>query len=165
MEMHLVHQKDQDWVNSLKIIDATDTDNKILVIGLLFIANGTDPNPTIDKMNFDTLGHITNLNINDLVDLNNGFYHYLGSLTAPGCDETVNWVVIQNVLQITTTQLTNVVNWIDQEYTSGNARDAQPLNNRVIYESQNKFETYNYLSSGWYNSSILAILFILLAIY
>jgi carbonic anhydrase len=163
MEMHFVHQKDQDWVNSLKKLDAADTDNKLLVVGVLFNANSTDPNPIIDKMAFNSLGPITNLNLNDLIDLNSGFYHYLGSLTTPNCDETVNWVVLQNVPQISTTQLGYMVDWINQGYKNGNARDVKPLNNRVIYVSPNKFQTYDYLSGGFYRySSILALLLMIM---
>ena len=159
MEMHLVHQKDTDWVNSLKKIDAADTENTLLVIGVMFNANSTDDHPTIAKMDFKNLGPITNLNLNDFVDLNSGFYHYLGSLTTPGCNESVNWVVLQNVLKITKSQLEDMVKWIEEEYKNGNARDAKPLNNRVIYVSKNKFETFDFLSGKWHGYSfIIAVL-------
>ena len=28
----------------------------------------------------------------------NGYYHYDGSFTTPGCDEVVNWIVFKNPL-------------------------------------------------------------------
>jgi carbonic anhydrase len=164
MEMHLVHQKDTDWITTLKMVDSADLDNTLLVIGVMYNATSTDPNPYIDRLNFDTLGQMYNVNLNDFVDMNSGFYHYLGSLTTPGCNESVNWVVLQNVRVISKSQLTAMRDWIQEEYKNGNSRSIKPLNGRVIYSVPNKFTTINYLSGGWvsFGSFVFAIMMILL---
>jgi carbonic anhydrase len=166
MEMHYVHQKDTDWVNSLKKIDGSDTQNTLLVVGIMFNANTTDDHPTIAKMDFKNRGNITNLNLNDLVDLNSGFYHYLGSLTTPECNESVNWVVLQNVLKITKSQLADMVKWIEEEYKNGNARNTKPLNNRILYVSKKKVDTFDFTSSSkWYGYSCLVAILSLFLLY
>ena len=44
----------------------------------------------------------------DLVDMdNNGpaYYYYKGSLTTPGCNEVVNWIVMENTIAISEYQV------------------------------------------------------------
>jgi carbonic anhydrase len=163
MEIHLVHQKDVDWITALKKPDP-DSENTLLTIAVMFNANFSDPHPTITKMDFENLGPVNNVNINDLIDLNSGFYHYLGSVTTPDCLETVNWVVLQNTLQMSKLQLEAIVKWIEDKYKSGNARKTKELNNRQIWVSKNRFTTYNYLSGKMLRYSniflIITIIFI-----
>ncbi|CAG7683100.1 unnamed protein product [Allacma fusca] len=61
-------------------------------------------------------------------------YHYLGSLTTPGCVETVSWVVFEQHLYISTRQLEAFRSLIDSNGDSmqNNFRPTQPLNNRKI---------------------------------
>lgn len=58
------------------------------------------------------------------------FYHYKGSTTTPGCEETVNWFVLRTPLQITTTNLNRFKESINNN--TANNRAAQPLNNRTV---------------------------------
>jgi carbonic anhydrase len=162
MEMHFVHQKDQDWINSLTQIDTADSMNSLLVIGIMFNSGAIDPHPTIQKLDFENLRPFSNLNLNDLVDINSGFYHYLGSLTTPGCSETVNWVVLQNVLQITTAQAQAMARWVGGVYKNGNARMIQPLGNRTVWASRQKVQTVNFIAGEWYGFSKYFLLLLLI---
>ncbi len=62
-------------------------------------------------------------------------YHYYGSFPYPGCDEIIIWLVNTKPLRINYRQYYN----IDQalvvgRFPDGNARETQPLNNRVVYK-------------------------------
>jgi carbonic anhydrase len=64
------------------------------------------------------------------------FYNYAGSLTTPGCFETVNWIVAQEVMEVSKEQLDmlrQVKNGKDDDATiAPNLRPIQALNGRVV---------------------------------
>ena len=60
-----------------------------------------------------------------------GYYRYSGSLTAAPCTEGVEWVVLKQPLELSAAQLARY-----RQRFADNARAAQPLNQRVILESQ-----------------------------
>lgn len=54
-------------------------------------------------------------------------HHYKGSLTTPPCSEGVNWFVMSNPIEASTTQIDRL-----SKIMSNNARPAQPLNERLV---------------------------------
>ena len=164
-EMHLVHQKDMDYVRNLTRLDASDEINSLLVVGILFNATSSEDNSFIQKLGFDTLAPVSNININDLVDVKEGFYHYLGSLTTPPCDEVVNWIVLSNIQTISFAQNNVIKRWIEKYYPIGNARRTLPLNDRIVYYSPSRyFSAMSYLESSYLNVYfyLLGLVFLLL---
>ena len=68
-----------------------------------------------------------NLNINNILPKQNGYYAFDGSLTTPPCNENVQWVVFVNPIQISKKQIETF-----QAVLHHNARNVQPLGDRVI---------------------------------
>ena len=60
-----------------------------------------------------------------------GYYAYDGSLTAPPCTEGVSWIVLKQPLELSTDQLARF-----SKTFPNNTRPVQPLNGRVVKESQ-----------------------------
>jgi carbonic anhydrase len=71
------------------------------------------------------------INVMDLIPADHGFYRFPGSLTAPICNEPVQWYLMKNPIEMSEAQ-------IDQyrKYYHNTARPLQPLNNRPLVESQ-----------------------------
>ncbi|XP_077089650.1 carbonic anhydrase IV c isoform X2 [Siphateles boraxobius] len=66
------------------------------------------------------------------------YYRYSGSLTTPGCDQSVVWTVFQQTLPISKTQLTSMykqVLFATEKPMTGIFRPVQDLNGRVVYTS------------------------------
>lgn len=133
IEMHLVHKKNIAYLNSTGVFNDPDVQNSLLVIGIMYRADVTQDNADFAKFNFANLGPISNLNVNGFASSTKSFYHYLGGLTTPTCDEAVNWVVMEAVESISNAQLQAVKKFISKIYPAGNARSIKPLNGRTIY--------------------------------
>jgi carbonic anhydrase len=71
------------------------------------------------------------INVMDLIPADRGFYRFPGSLTAPICNEPVQWYLMKEPIEMSEAQ-------IDQyrKYYRNTARPLQPLNNRPLVESQ-----------------------------
>jgi len=71
------------------------------------------------------------INVTDLIPADHGFYRFPGSLTAPICNEPVQWYLMKNSIEMSQAQ-------IDQyrKYYHNTARPLQPLNERPLVESQ-----------------------------
>jgi carbonic anhydrase len=71
------------------------------------------------------------INVMDLIPADRGFYRFPGSLTAPICNEPVQWYLMKSPIEMSEDQ-------IDQyrKYYHDTARPLQPLNNRPLVESQ-----------------------------
>lgn len=136
IEMHLVHKKNVSYLNSTGVLNDPDVVNNLLVVGILYRADVSKDNADFAKFNFNGLGPIQNLDMNSYVSNSKNFYHYLGSLTTPTCEETVNWVVMEAVESISPAQLQYVKQFISKIYPAGNSRSVKPLNGRTIYYKQ-----------------------------
>uniref|UniRef100_A0A0N5AXA0 Carbonic anhydrase n=1 Tax=Syphacia muris TaxID=451379 RepID=A0A0N5AXA0_9BILA len=135
-EIHFVHRKKGLTDNGILQSDS------ITVLGV-FIALGDDPKGFQPLENaiqevIDTPGKSTTLQSSSLMDLlpNNvaTFYTYEGSLTTPGCNEVVTWVVFTDPISVTPEQM-NLLRQtiITYDHKPGiNYRPAQPLNGRKI---------------------------------
>lgn len=44
------------------------------------------------------------------------YYHYQGSLTTPGCDETVNWILFKSILPMSKAQKTILESYYDHNF-------------------------------------------------
>lgn len=99
---------------------------------------------------------IANLNLNAYFNTNKSFFHYLGGLTTPTCDEIVNWVVMEAVESISPAQLKTVKQFISKVYPAGNARSTKLLNARTIYY-KNATATNTLVKVGTNNQSYIII--------
>jgi carbonic anhydrase len=136
MEMHLVHSKNKNYLIENGVTLDPDP-NTLLVVGLMFKKNTNDVNSDIKKMNFGTLTPVIGLDMNAYVKQTKNFYHYSGGLTTPGCMETVNWVLMEEIETIGIYQFQDIKNLIMPLYPQGNARMTKPINGRTVYYVQN----------------------------
>lgn len=118
MEMHLVHQA---------------SDGRLAVVGVM-IQTG-DKNHSIQKAwdhlpssigNVNRYGGVS-VNATALLPSNKSYYHYSGSLTTPPCSEGVNWFVLKDSIQLSSSQIKSFRRLVED-----NARIVQPLNGRVM---------------------------------
>ncbi|XP_052281119.1 putative carbonic anhydrase-like protein 1 [Dreissena polymorpha] len=85
----------------------------------------------IDKP--DSCTDIENFPLADLLpESTDHFITYSGSLTQPGCRETVQWVIINKPIYISHQQLNDLRNIPYQEWMDSNTRPVMPLNNRNV---------------------------------
>jgi len=119
MEAHLVHKS---------------ADGELAVIGVMLESRGS--HPVMDAI-WEHFPHEINkpktvvgatVNAADLLPANRkAYYHYMGSLTTPPCSEIVNWIVMQDPISVTGTQVTTFVNALGE-----NNRPVQPLHRRHV---------------------------------
>jgi carbonic anhydrase len=119
MEMHLVHQ---------------GNDGGLAVVSVLF-KEGKVANENFSKIIANLPNakgeskHITDANLELKVHLpkDNYAYHYVGSLTTPPCSESVQWLVLRDMVSLTAEQI--------QAFSSRigpNNRPTQALNDRAV---------------------------------
>ncbi len=72
-------------------------------------------------------------NLDNLLPVNRGYFHYLGSVTAPPCTQNVTWMVLEKSIQASAAQISAFRN-----ITGANNRPLMPLNGRSIVFSPNK---------------------------
>ena len=77
-----------------------------------------------------TVEHPTMVTPADLLPARRDFYRYYGSLTTPPCSERVTWVVFDQPIEVSDTQIRQFA-----ELFPNNARPVQPLNRRFLLES------------------------------
>lgn len=96
-------------------------------------------NPLIDKVLAYTPTaaggnhHVPSLSASaaELLPSSSGYFRYSGSLTSEPCTEGVDWVVLKQPVELSAEQLARY-----RRRFTDNARTPQPLNGRVIAESQ-----------------------------
>lgn len=133
VEFHLVHTKDKNFLTTSGVTLDPDGINQLLVVGILFQANGQTENADVNKMMFTNLTDVSNLNFNSYVTSKKSFYHYEGSRTSPPCEEAVQFIILSDIQKMTALQYRNIRQWIGSIYSYGNARMTQHLYNRSIY--------------------------------
>lgn len=119
MELHLV------W---------STPSGRLAVIGIL-LKEGTE-NPFLAKfwpVMPEKPGNVKrelDLNVQDALPADRGYYNYDGSLTTPPCAEGVTWIVMKQPAQVSQAQVSRFVG-----ITGHNARPIQPINERIIKET------------------------------
>jgi len=139
LEMHMVHQQRGNP-------DPFHTPGGLVVLGVMFKvgAANTAIQPIIDGIT-DVKGYtgsalnttLAAVNVSDLYpfDVINDYLAYAGSLTTPGCYESVNWLLAGNPMSISAEQLAELRS---AEHSAGhvighNYRPTQPLNGRTVH--------------------------------
>ena len=165
MEMQIVH----------KNTDSTDKDNENLVIGVLFdYSSEYADNKFLNDINLAEEKEMKGASILSLINKDDEFHYYKGSLTTVPCTENVNWIVFKDIKHMSFAQFDKFRKWIensDVKYYGrgyGNARGPKNLNNREVYlenyKPKSKFvEIFNQsnLKIGMVVISFLMVLFFL----
>ncbi len=119
MVAHFVHQAD---------------DGQLGVIGLLFRITRGKSNATLarlwkylPKRAGEKKVIASGITVAKLLPKNTTYYHYSGSLTTPPCSEDVNWMILQNFVEVSAQQIAAFSNIIHH-----NVRPVQALNGREV---------------------------------
>lgn len=118
MEGHLVHKAQ---------------DGSLAVVGV-FMKEGRE-NPFIQQIwahlphevNHEVSVEGASLNVADFLPANKAFFNYSGSLTTPPCSEGVNWLVMDQPVEVSAAQVKQFLDLVHE-----NARPVQPLNGRPV---------------------------------
>lgn len=147
-EAHLVHYNSQ-YPNFTAAVNSGSS-NALLVVGVFLNSGTTDSSATVTAIaNQATTatGNAVNMNtavtLSDLFDGTGTYYSYSGSLTTPGCNEIVTWVVMTTAKTISANTLSNLwkastepgVAKADLISKYGNYRPLQTISGRTIYNS------------------------------
>ena len=129
MELHLVH----------KNLNQDDHENENLVIGILFDYIDGKENKFLKDINLADETKIKSASILNLINKDDTFYYYKGSLTTVPCTENVNWIVFKDVRSMSYNQFKKFKEWVESSNSTsygvgyGNARGPKRLSNRKIY--------------------------------
>ena len=168
VEFHIIHEKDTAYLAANNITDTEeDKVNKYLVVGTVFEATSPNDHPEFEKFRISAAGvpeNITDLNLKVFSNPDQSYYHYVGGLTTPNCDEIVNWVVNTTPVKISSRQNVAIRKWITALYPNGNTRAVVPLNTRTIYRRDPK-PIILATNSGFLNGNILILFSSILAIF
>lgn len=157
-EMHMVHIKDRAWLAANNITEtAEDKVNDYLVVGTIFSGSAASNNTEFARMNIGENKNIDNLNFRQYSNPDQAYYHYIGGLTTPDCNQVVNWVVNEKVVELSNSQINSVKTWIKGLYPNGNTRKVQPLNGRTLYYINKKPALDNNQSAGFLKGNLLFV--------
>ncbi len=157
IEMHVVHEN----------TNLNDKENLHMVIGYIFKAEGNTDNEFLKSIGFNNKEPASNVEVQNIVKKEN-VYYYKGGLTTPNCAEDVNWVVVQDIKTMSTSQLSTFKEYITSEfpgYENGNNREVQPLYDRKVYKVDLEDENADQGNGNYLKiHSILISLFIVILI-
>lgn len=119
MEMHLLHKDKQNHLLVLSVLFKEKKENLALKNIVQNIPN-----------NINEPKALTELNVADLLPKKQGYYAFSGSLTTPPCTDNVQWIVLKTPLEASKKQIMSL-----HKAFGNNARDTQPLHERVIKEA------------------------------
>lgn len=138
LEIHMVHKKDLNYLSKNGITQPEDEKkNLLLVVGTLFKAKPFATNYGLDfGLDSKEPEIIKNLDLTNFANPHFGYYHYIGGLTTPSCNEIVNWIVNSDVQTIDLEQKSAFYKYKEKSYPMpvGNNRLTQKLNGRIIYK-------------------------------
>ncbi|CAN9501605.1 unnamed protein product [Ophioblennius macclurei] len=143
MELHIVHMKS----HYTDLTTALRDPQGIAVLGF-FYEKSNSANKKYDSI-VNTLRSIKATNGNTTVapislaqlipsEQNmTSYYRYKGSLTTPGCAESVIWTLFENPIPLSSEQLETFsqLQFSDGKPMTGNFRPVQPLNGRQVFRS------------------------------
>ncbi|CAJ0935178.1 unnamed protein product, partial [Mesorhabditis belari] len=143
-ELHLVHYRED-----LSFSEAVNKKNGLAVVGV-FLTIGEESRPLEHIVSSlkqviapGNKSQIHGFHLHRLLPINHdSFYRYDGSLTTPGCFESVIWTVLTEPISITKRQMEELraihsQNNIPYEY---NHRPVQPLNGRKVLYRPSHFD-------------------------
>uniref|UniRef100_A0A667ZJ80 Carbonic anhydrase n=1 Tax=Myripristis murdjan TaxID=586833 RepID=A0A667ZJ80_9TELE len=123
MELHIVHMKERYTNLSVALSDPYG----VAVLGFFYEVNISIFLPT----------RILSLDIKLSPQNLTNYYRYKGSLTTPGCTESVVWTVFENTIPLSREQLRafSELQFQDGKQMVDTFRPVQPLNGRLVYRS------------------------------
>ena len=130
-EIHFVHRKNSGPDNA---------GDAFAVVGVMAVAEDMEITGVWSSLNVEDIQDSdgetsTSVRFSDFLPDDLSYYHYNGSLTTPGCNEIVQWFLLQNTISIPKAYLEQlrVVKDEGGHDLTFNYRDTQDLNDRNVY--------------------------------
>jgi carbonic anhydrase len=122
MVVHLVHTDDQNQVAVVAVLLKHGKDNPLVRELWADLPREKEKEELLDNVQID---------VNDLLPADRGYYTFSGSLTTPPCSENVTWFVLKHPVAVSPSEIEQF-----SKLYRHDARPTQPLNGRVILESR-----------------------------
>lgn len=122
MVAHLVHVDKEGNLAVVAVLLERGSDNPLIHEIWNDLPKEKDKEAAFDQVQID---------LNQLLPANRGYYTFPGSLTTPPCSENVTWFVLKQPVTITDAELARFATLY-----SNDARPTQPLNGRVVLETK-----------------------------
>jgi carbonic anhydrase len=122
MVAHLLHKSQSGQLLAVAVMFRVGAENSLLTSLLPLIPTKVDGDHTKPEIAIDASA---------LLPSSRGYFRYQGSVTSPPCTEGVDWIVMKQPLELSSTQLASY-----RKRFADNARAVQPLHQRVVLESQ-----------------------------
>lgn len=130
LEIHFIHSLDNETTTNPYVKDG----RTFLVFGVFFEeVLDEEQDSSLDNHEFFNDKTFTFRNLDRWLNPDNTHYVYKGGLTTPGCDQVVNWVVMERPVAIGQTLLHEIMRTTYDVYPNGNARFVQPVNSRTVW--------------------------------
>ncbi|HMD48261.1 MAG TPA: carbonic anhydrase family protein, partial [Bryobacteraceae bacterium] len=120
--IHLMHESSSGKVAGVAILLTAGKPNATIQQIVDRMPTAVGPEHEIPGVEIDPAG---------MLPRNLSYYTYMGSLTAPPCTESVVWFVLKTPVEISRAQLAAFAKIYPR-----NVRPPQPLNGRIVKESQ-----------------------------
>ncbi len=121
MELHLVHRSEAGGLAVIGVLMKQGQHNAALQPIWDAFPERNEPEQVVKTVK---------VNAEQFLPLERKVYRYFGSLTTPPCSQGVNWIVMQQPIEISQNQIQQFAKLI-----SIDARPVQPLNNRFVLRS------------------------------
>ncbi len=121
MVAHFVHKNDSGQLGVIGVLMKQGKANETISAVFSHL-----PHPG-EKITVDDL----TLDVSSLMPKSLAYYSFEGSLTTPPCSEGVNWMVLKEPISLSAKQIAAF-----KKLIGSNARPVQPLNGRIVQESQ-----------------------------
>lgn len=122
MTVHLVHMDENGKLAVVAVLLQEGSDNALVRELWTDLPREKEKEELFDKVQID---------ISQILPSDRSYYTFSGSLTTPPCSEDVTWFVLKHSVTISAAE----INQFSQLYRN-DARPSQPLNDRVVLESQ-----------------------------
>jgi carbonic anhydrase len=122
MSAHLVHADEQGELAVVAILIQGGKDNSLIHELWDYMPREKDKEEVLSAIQIDA---------DALLPADHGYYTFNGSLTTPPCSENVTWYVLKHPLTVTGAAIEHF-----SKLYRNDARPTQPLNDRVVLESQ-----------------------------
>ncbi|GLH12011.1 Carbonic anhydrase 9-like Protein [Gryllus bimaculatus] len=166
LEVHFVHFEKR----FKKVEDAVKVKGGIAVIGVMFedkdSRNEIQVLDQVKDLRYDMKKNIKFSPASLLPHDTSKFYRYYGSLTTPGCDESVVWTVLSNSLPLSNKQISLFQKVTDSKgkFLLSNFRPLQKQNDRIVYFQSSPPHQVPYHSSALSLKNSLSIMSSLLIV-
>ncbi|GMT32823.1 hypothetical protein PFISCL1PPCAC_24120 [Pristionchus fissidentatus] len=166
-ELHLVHLKE-----GLTLAEALTRGDGLAVVGVfLNIGESGEPLAALTK-NLEELTYSGNMTQIDkfrprsvLPTVTDAFYRYEGSLTTPGCNEAVQWILLAEPISVTRDQMEQLrkIRNTEGEEHEFNFRPTFPLNGRRVRFRPAQYDRLRFCSSSYFPSLFITVFSIILS--